>query len=779
MADETRKVLVEIEYDTDASIDSLNKLTDEIVKNENELQALKDAYKKGTITQEQYSQAMEDTKTAIANGKKERKNLLTQLKSETGSVDKLKAQIADLTKRRNKLNQNTKEGKEQAQAYNAKLKDMKGALKEAQSGTKEAGNAFGRLRDDLQALPHPIGNIVTGIGGMTKAALKFIATPLGAIVAAIVFVVKQMVEAFKRSENRMVALKTIGASVSGVFKGIQKVLEPLVDFIFNKVIVAFETLSNVAEKGVRLVAKALNRLGFEKAGAAVDGYIDKIEEASKAAAELTRMEGELTKALREQERTQLDYQNRAEKLRQIRDDEALSIQERIDANIKLGKVLDEQLQKELAIANLALDVAEKNIEVNGETTEALDRRAEALTKIAEIEERITGQRSEQLVNINSLLKERKDLEDTMYDKLKEAVDQMDDLINMEDDYLDTVMENEESLDTIMTDIHQKRLAEIDEERLARIAADQEMYLSAVETMDRIGESAGLLKDERVALQSDILNAAYRFNNLEEQSSSQMFDNIANLATKLTNVINEGHEKQLTDLENTYNSEMEAENERYENSIANKELTDAELELLEEAHNNNLQTIEENYALEQLKLKKKQFDEDKKKALVDVAINTALAVTKFLATGNIPASIAAGVTGGIQAGIIAKSEFDPDSYAEGGKITLFGGKSHSMGGTHLFGTDGSHIEVEKDESAFVLKKDATAEIAALSAINESFGGRSFTKKSTFMQEGGQIPQGNFDLDGIVEAIKNITIVTKVSDVKTGLSKYDKVTNNSII
>ena len=41
---------------------------------------------------------------------------------------------------------------------------------------------------------------------------------------------------------------------------------------------------------------------------------------------------------------QLQYQKEAELMRQIRDDESLSIEERIDANFELGKILDEQLE---------------------------------------------------------------------------------------------------------------------------------------------------------------------------------------------------------------------------------------------------------------------------------------------------------------------------------------------------------------------------------------------------------------------------------------------------
>lgn len=94
-------------------------------------------------------------------------------------------------------------------------------------------------------------------------------------------------------------------------------------------------------------------------------------------------------------------------MRQIRDDESLSIEERINANHELGKVLEEQLQHERSIAIESLNLAEIELARNKDNVELQVALLEAKTKLAEIDERITGQRSEQLVNLNSLERERK------------------------------------------------------------------------------------------------------------------------------------------------------------------------------------------------------------------------------------------------------------------------------------------------------------------------------------------------------------------------------------
>ena len=104
---------------------------------------------------------------------------------------------------------------------------------------------------------------------------------------------------------------------------------------------------------------------------------------------------------------QLQYLREAELMRQIRDDESLSINERIEANYELGKVLEEQLQVERSIAMESLRLAELELSRNKTNIDLQVALIESKTKMAEIDERITGQRSEQLVNLNSLERDRK------------------------------------------------------------------------------------------------------------------------------------------------------------------------------------------------------------------------------------------------------------------------------------------------------------------------------------------------------------------------------------
>lgn len=107
------------------------------------------------------------------------------------------------------------------------------------------------------------------------------------------------------------------------------------------------------------------------------------------------------------------YDRQAEQLRQTRDDESKSFEERIKANEELGKLLDEQEKSMMANANARVKQAESELAKNKENVDLQIAYQEALNEQAGIEAQITGFRSEQQTNTNSLLREQKDLQNEL------------------------------------------------------------------------------------------------------------------------------------------------------------------------------------------------------------------------------------------------------------------------------------------------------------------------------------------------------------------------------
>ena len=107
------------------------------------------------------------------------------------------------------------------------------------------------------------------------------------------------------------------------------------------------------------------------------------------------------------------YDRQAEQLRQIRDDESKSIEDRIKANEDLAKVLDDQEKAMKENAAIAVASAKAELDKNKENIELQKAYTEALNEQAAIEAQITGFRSEQQTNANSLLREQKDLQNEL------------------------------------------------------------------------------------------------------------------------------------------------------------------------------------------------------------------------------------------------------------------------------------------------------------------------------------------------------------------------------
>jgi len=149
---------------------------------------------------------------------------------------------------------------------------------------------------------------------------------------------------------------------------------------------------------------------FEKVKESVTKYAKETLKTAKAVVELNK-QAELSDAINQGLIEKYDIQ--AESLRQIRDDESKTITERIEANNKLAEVLDEQEKVMKANAQTRIKAAELELRKNKDNIEAQVALIEAQNELAAIEAQVTGFRSEQQTNTNSLLREQKDLQNEL------------------------------------------------------------------------------------------------------------------------------------------------------------------------------------------------------------------------------------------------------------------------------------------------------------------------------------------------------------------------------
>lgn len=347
------------------------------------------------------------------------------LKSE---IDGLNKNLKELADQFLALDETAKQS-EAGQALIAQMNQISSSIDQAKQSFSDYANAQQQYNQNLTSLisgnNQLVGSLIqtvssgqgataafkalgTQVAAFGKALLSLLANPIVLIIAAIVAVVMLLVKAFQRNEENANKLNVVIAKLSGVFSWLLDKLEPIASFLVDVLIFAFEKLAEQIEWTINKIADAMEFLGMESAAKWVRDTTTEIKAMTKAAEDLAKAEAELKKQQREANKIQKEYQKQAEKLRQVRDDETKTIQERIKANDELGKVLKDQLQAEMRIAQKALEVANLRLKVEGRTSDNLDAQAEALEKIADIQERITGQESEQLTNRVSLQKEAAD-----------------------------------------------------------------------------------------------------------------------------------------------------------------------------------------------------------------------------------------------------------------------------------------------------------------------------------------------------------------------------------
>jgi hypothetical protein len=318
-------------------------------------------------------------------------------------------------------------------------KDLQGVAKSVQ-----------RIDDNLTEVKETTGGVAKGVKGIGNA-LK--AAGIGLAIAAFSKLAEVFNENQKVTDAFNTAFETLSLAFNDFFNFLNANVGTVINYfkgLFNDPVQSLKNFGQaIVDNVIERVSSALDALGFlgdavvkvfsgDFAGAAesaknagkelfdvvtgVNNTFDKVAEAvpkvvdsitnyAKSTVEAARATVDLNKqaevaAVINQGLIE-KYDRQAEQQRQIRDDETKTIAERIEANNKLGEVLEEQ--QKLMLENVDLQIkaaqAEYNKNQNQENYIAL---LEAQNEREAVLAQIEGFRSEQLINKISLEKELAD-----------------------------------------------------------------------------------------------------------------------------------------------------------------------------------------------------------------------------------------------------------------------------------------------------------------------------------------------------------------------------------
>ena len=431
--------------------------------------------------------------------------------------------------------------REELEKVKATQKEMgnqfKAGFEAAEKGAKNAGKGVKSLGNGIGSLLKSLGIVTVIVAAFNKLKDIFlsnqsVADGFGKVMLTVEIVMRKLIE---------LALP-LGEALFDAFNNPKQAISDFVDAIKNRATAAVRYLAEIAGSAGKIiegvvtfdwaqVAEGVGELGvkYEEAKEAVTGVVDSFKEGVKSFVETTKeaynqadaiinLRNELIKLEAQQKLVQMTYQKEAEDQRQIRDDVRKTFAERIEANDKLGKILEEQSEAERVIFQKRLDLANAELSINKTSIEAQAAVAAAKGELADLDERINGQKSEQLTNQAALEKELFDIQQELA-KVGRSDRELE-LLELEQHYAalaeqarlagDTETDIEgakgEALAKLRKKFRDEDLKKEKELRDAKVKL-QESYLTAtggvLNSINQLVEASGNQSKEAVALQKTL------------------------------------------------------------------------------------------------------------------------------------------------------------------------------------------------------------------------------------------------------------------------------------
>lgn len=176
----------------------------------------------------------------------------TAVEKQEQSIAKLREENKKLTKERNEVNLNSEKGRERLKELNEQLDANNKKIKENVDQYTKQKIGVGDYKGALDKLIPGLGATADGFTAMKDTAMKFIATPIGAVIGAVGLALGALIAYFKNTgegQDKLTGLVNIGKVA---FEGLMRVVESLGKVLFT----TLEWLGGVAEKVIGFISPA-------------------------------------------------------------------------------------------------------------------------------------------------------------------------------------------------------------------------------------------------------------------------------------------------------------------------------------------------------------------------------------------------------------------------------------------------------------------------------------------------------------------------------------------
>lgn len=447
----------------------------------------------------------------------------------------------------------TKEATDKTKEQNKTFNDFKGQLvKGVQDLNIFNGGLSGLIsRMDKAGGAGPLvagsfKNISEGIGGMTKSSLAFIATPMGAVIAAIGLVLNSVISYLKDTQGGIDKVTAVTRPLQSIFQALvglfQKVgenlfsaftnprqaLTDLYEFVKQNLINRFTAFGKILEGIMEMDLKKIAD-GSIQAATGVEGAIDKVkgiaqetgkffEDAANKGKRIDDLQKELDKSKVQHIKRTGELGRALDENNRIANDADLPIAERQKAALKAidnakeqNKLMDQRLEKEIELLRLKLTEGGLTDAEKAELEEMVQKRKDAAAQAANQERELVGQ-------VNTIRNEgaakekerkRKAVEDSIA-KEKQELELLQAKSNNENSSLQESIANEE-------EFSRRRLAILKKEFDNKLISQQQYDKSFLDENNALNQklTQHAIRHGAAALNLEIQQNQVRINNQKE------------------------------------------------------------------------------------------------------------------------------------------------------------------------------------------------------------------------------------------------------------------------
>lgn len=376
---EKKEVILSVKIESADAVTGMKELEERIEATKNRQKELDQQYKDGKISLSQYNAETQKNNKTLKESEGAYKSLTKATDDQGESINSLRKRNSELTKERNALNLQTKEGQKRLKEINIELDANNEKIRQNVSGLEKQKINIGNYASALNGISPAIGGFVQGIEAQTKAAMTFIATPLGATIAALGVAFAALQNYFKTTGEGEDDLARKTEALNAIWKEYTDLINVSVGYVLNaegsfdkleKKIGILAYTAAVATAPMKGLIWVLQQVGDALASDEAIAYANKLDETADAAGRLSVKQAQV--------RNEIDLL-------------LLKAKEKGISDVERAKFLEEALQKEIAltkelnnIKNVELSLVLKNIELNNnQAISALDLADKTFASITE------------------------------------------------------------------------------------------------------------------------------------------------------------------------------------------------------------------------------------------------------------------------------------------------------------------------------------------------------------------------------------------------------------